>query len=88
MGDGQFSVEIDAQGPADAGDVASRALQESGKVAAVARVADLGPGLRIRHGLACVDATARGLLASRERVEAELLAEIDALLEQRGKEAS
>jgi hypothetical protein len=30
-----------------------------------------------------VDATVPGLLASRERVEAELLAELDALLEQR-----
>jgi hypothetical protein len=88
MGDGTFTVEVDEQAPADAGEVASRGLQESGKGAAVARVAGLGPGLRIRHGLACVDATAHGLLASRERIEAELLAEIDALLEQRGKEAS
>ena len=46
---------------------------------------NLGPGLRIRHGLACVDATAAGLLASRERIEAELLAELDALLEQHGR---
>ena len=88
MGEGTFTVEIDAQAPADAGEVASRGLQASGKGAAVARVAGLGPGLRIRHGLACVDATGQGLLASRERIEAELLAEIDALLEQRGKEAS
>ena len=88
MGDGTFAVEIDVQAPADAGEVASRELQESGKGAAVARVAELGPGLRIRHGLACVDATAQGLLASRERIEAELLAEIDALLEQHGKEVT
>jgi hypothetical protein len=32
-----------------------------------------------------VDATANGLLASRERIEAELLAELDALLEQHGR---
>ena len=51
----------------------------------MSRVANLGPGLRIRHGLACVDATAAGLLASRERIEAELLAELDALLEQHGR---
>ena len=36
-------------------------------------------------GLACVDASVPGLLASRERVEAELLAELDVLLEQRGR---
>jgi hypothetical protein len=30
--------------------------------------------------MACVDATIPGLLASRERVEAELLAEVDAVL--------
>ena len=41
-------------------------------------------GLRIRRGLACVDATITGLLASRERVEAELLAELDTLLAQHG----
>jgi len=88
MGAGTFAVELDPAAPADAGEVAGRALQESGKSAAVARVAGLGSGLRIRHGLACVDATTTGLLASRERIEAELLAELDALLEQRGKEAS
>ena len=88
MGDGTFTVEVDEQAPADARDAPSHALQESGKGAIVVPVAGLGPGLRIRHGLACVDATAHGLLASRERIEAELLAEIDALLEQRGKEAS
>ena len=47
--------------------------------------AGLGAGLRIRHGLACVDATTAGLLASRERIEAELLAELDALLERQGR---
>jgi hypothetical protein len=88
MGDGTFTVEIDTEAPADAGEVAIGVLQDPGKGAVVTRVAGLGPGLRIRHGLACVDATAHGLLASRERIEAELLAEIDALLEQRGKEAS
>ena len=48
------------------------------------RVDKLGAGLRIRGGLACVDATIAGLLASRERVEAELLAELGQLIEQRG----
>ncbi len=37
----------------------------------------LGPGLRLRAGRACIDATVAGLLASRERVAAALLAELD-----------
>ena len=85
MGTGEFTVELDPAAPADAAECASRALQESGQSAAVRRVDGLGPGLRIRHGLACVDATTVGLLASRERIEAELLAELDALLEQQGR---
>jgi hypothetical protein len=88
MGDGTFTVELDPAAPADAAETAGRALQESGKAASVARVAGLGCGLRIRHGLACVDATTAGLLASRERVEAELLAELDVLLERHGREAT
>lgn len=40
-------------------------------------VAELGPGLRVRGGRACVDATVGGLVAARERIAAELLAEID-----------
>jgi hypothetical protein len=35
-----------------------------------------------------VDATIPGLLASRERVESELLAELGALLEQQGRRLS
>ena len=85
MGSGEFTVELDPAAPADAAECAARALQESGQAAAVRRVDGLGAGLRIRHGLACVDATTVGLLASRERIEAELLAELDALLEQQGR---
>ena len=85
MGGDAFTIELDAEAPADAADRARQALSGDGEVAAVTRVAGLGPGLRIRHGLACVDATAAGLLASRERIEAELLAELDALLEQHGR---
>ena len=40
-------------------------------------VAGLGPGLRVRGGKACVDATIEGLVAARERIAAGLLAEID-----------
>jgi hypothetical protein len=51
-------------------------------------VPGLGAGLRIRAGGAVVDATVAGLLASRERVEAELLAEFDRLLELTRREAA
>jgi len=37
----------------------------------------LGPGLRIRSADACLDATVPGLLAARDRVAAELLAEFE-----------
>ena len=85
MGDGTYTIELDTEAPADAADRAQHALCGDGGAATVRRVAGLGPGLRIRRGLACVDATAAGLLASRERIEAELLAELDALLEQQGR---
>jgi len=41
----------------------------------------LGAGLRIRGGPACVDATIAGLLAPRDRIAAELLAEFARLVE-------
>lgn len=85
LGDGTFTIELDAQAPADAAATAQQAFADGGAGAAVTHVTGLGPGLRIRHGLACVDATTAGLLASRERIEAELLAELDALLEQHGR---
>jgi hypothetical protein len=85
MGSGAFTIELDADAPPDAADRAQRALANGDAAPAVTRVAGLGPGLRIRHGLACVDATTTGLLASRERIEAELLAELDALLEEHGR---
>jgi F0F1-type ATP synthase delta subunit len=37
----------------------------------------LGAGLRIRAGDACIDATVAGLLAARERIASELLAEFE-----------
>jgi len=85
-GSGGFAIEVDAAQAADAAAQAERCLLEQGDDAVeVRQVAGLGPGLRLRRGLACVDASVPGLLASRERVEAELLAELDALLEQRGR---
>jgi hypothetical protein len=85
MGGGAFTIELDADAPDDAADRTREALANGDEVPAVTRFAGLGPGLRIRHGLACVDATTTGLLASRERIESELLAELDALLQQHGR---
>jgi len=84
LGQGPFTVEIDASAPDDVEGRACDALQSDGARAAVRRVGSLGAGLRIRRRSACVDATVAGLLASRERVEAELLAEFDRLREQPG----
>jgi hypothetical protein len=81
LGDGTYAVELDAEAPDDAAQAAVAALQAAGTDSSrLHPVAGLGPGLRIRRGLACVDATVPGLLASRERVEADLLAELDARL--------
>ena len=52
------------------------AERQSGTLEVVA-VAEVGPGLRVRGGKACIDATIDGLVAARERIAAELLAEID-----------
>ena len=85
-GSGGFAIEVDTTLAADAAAQAERGLREQGDEAVEVREVDgLGPGLRLRRGLACVDASVPGLLASRERVEAELLAELDVLLEQRGR---
>ncbi len=73
-------LEIDADADADVETTALAALGSwSDTQAAVERIAGLGPGIRIRCGRACVDATVPGLLASRERVESELLAEMERL---------
>jgi hypothetical protein len=88
MGSGEFTVELDTAAPDDAAECAVRALAQPGQSAAVLRVEALGAGLRVRRGLACVDATTNGLLASRERIEAELLAELDHLLERQGRKLS
>jgi len=85
IGGEAYTIELDADAPDDAAERARQALADGAAAPTVARVAGLGPGLRIRHGLACVDATTAGLLASRERIEAELLAELDALLERHGR---
>jgi vacuolar-type H+-ATPase subunit H len=73
-----FIVEFDPQAAPDAGELAQRILGARCREPVETRAVDgLGAGLRIRSGKACMDATVAGLLASRERVEAELLAEFD-----------
>jgi hypothetical protein len=84
MGEGRFAVELDPTLAEEEARRLAHHLAGDGNEAEVRRIDGLGPGLRIRRGLACVDATITGLLASRERVEAELLAEIDTLLAQHG----
>ena len=72
------ALEIDAGAGGDVEAVALAALGAwAGPVLDIRRVAGLGAGLRIRCGRACVDATVPGLLASRERIESELLAEME-----------
>ncbi len=78
-------AEVDPAAPDDAVKVVLESLAAAGAPRVdLRRVDKLGAGLRIRGGLACVDATIAGLLASCERVEAELLAELGQLIEQRG----
>lgn len=73
-------VEIDDDADPQVEAVALAALAAwCGEPPVVERSRGLGPGIRVRCGRACVDATVPGLLASRERVESELLAEIERL---------
>lgn len=78
----EYVVEIDPDVPADAVALVRERMVAAGLEPVECRpVRGLGPGLRIRAGGAVVDATLDGLLASRERVEAELLAQFDCLVE-------
>jgi vacuolar-type H+-ATPase subunit E/Vma4 len=82
-----YTVEIDAAAPDDVRKVVDEALrQPSGPDVRFREVPSLGAGLRIHAGRACVDATVGGLLASRERIESELLAELERLTERRKDE--
>jgi hypothetical protein len=79
-----FVVELDPAAPDDAATTVDQELRTAtGASVEVRRVPALGSGLRIRSGRACVDATVQGLLASRERIESELLAELERLVEPR-----
>jgi hypothetical protein len=80
----RFVVDMDAATPQqDMDRVRAALLERAGNEVEVRAVPALGAGLRIRSGRACVDATVPGLLASRERVESELLAELERLAEAR-----
>lgn len=85
----QVVVELDAEWAEEAVAHVAALLEQLGLgPAEIHPVTALGAGLRIRSGGACVDATAAGLLASRERVESELLAEFDQALAAARVEAS
>ncbi len=87
LGDDGFTVEVDAAAAPDVIASVEQGLGGSSAGITTRAQAGLGAGLRIVHGLASVDATVPGLLASRERVEAELLAEVGTLIEAHGRQA-
>jgi hypothetical protein len=75
---GQVVVEIDPRWTDELRPVVEESLGRAGDgTVQVVPVANLGAGLRIRAGKACVDATAAGLVAARERIAADLLAECE-----------
>jgi vacuolar-type H+-ATPase subunit E/Vma4 len=83
-GEQGYTVEIDAAVPVDVRKAVDLALRRAaGPQVRFQEVPSLGAGLRIHAGRACVDATVGGLLASRERIESELLAELERLTERR-----
>ena len=86
-GEQGYTVEIDAAVPVDVRKAVDLALRRAaGPQVRFQEVPSLGAGLRIHAGRACVDATVGGLLASRERIESELLAELERLAERRKDE--
>ena len=71
-------IEFDPDVSSDEGETARAYLSDIGSGQVETRACPgIGPGLRIRAGRACIDATIDGLLAARESVEADLLAEFD-----------
>ncbi len=83
-GEQGYTVEIDPAVPVDVRKAVDLALRRAaGPQVRFQEVPSLGAGLRIHAGRACVDATVGGLLASRERIESELLAELERLTERR-----
>jgi vacuolar-type H+-ATPase subunit E/Vma4 len=72
----RLQVEIDPRWLAEVGPLVRSRLESASKVDLVT-TDGLGAGLRIRAGDACIDATVAGLLAARERIASELLAEFE-----------
>jgi len=72
----RLQVEVDPQWLAHVGPLVRGRLEGPSNVEVTA-MDGLGAGLRIRAGDACVDATLAGLLAARERIASELLAEFE-----------
>lgn len=70
----RMCVEIDTRWRDELQPVVATSL---GDGVEVTPVDDLGAGLRIRAGRGCVDATVAGLIAARERIAADLLAECE-----------
>ncbi len=78
----RLQVEVDPQWLAHVGPLVRVRLEGPSNVEVTA-AAGLGAGLRIRAGDACLDATLAGLLAARERITSELLAEFERQVEAR-----
>jgi hypothetical protein len=72
----RLQVEVDAQWQAHVGPLVRSRLAGPSTVDVLA-MDSLGAGLRIRAGDASIDATVAGLLAARERIASELLAELE-----------
>ncbi len=83
----RLQVEVDPQWLAHVGPLVRGQLEATSNVE-VSAIEDLGAGLRIRAGDACLDATLAGLLAARERVTSELLAEFEHLVAARPPETA
>jgi len=81
----RVQVELDATDAPTLGPVIAARMAPRSNVTVLA-VAGLGAGLRLRAGNACIDATLQGLLAARERITAELLAEFESRVAPRDPE--
>ena len=72
----RLQAEVDPRWLPQVGPLVRSRLEGSSNVEVTA-TEGLGAGLRIRAGDACIDATVAGLLAARERIASELLAEFE-----------
>ncbi len=78
LGTDEIVIELDESlGDPAAAQIAERLVALGLPRAVVRRVAGLGPGLRMLAGPVRIDASMAGLLRSRSRIEAELLAELE-----------